>query len=503
MRFSCKSCQATFQTATAAPASQSFRCPSCNGEMAAAAEVVDLWQDRIPTRRYDLDDLRARLDAEREEFAHCAGPGWARIRFWFAAVQGRQVGPLSAAGIAGLRARGQLSPASLVWREGWPSWVAAEAVPELRATLGLPEETPGRPFPVQPSAPTPPPFDSTYAAARATAESELFLDPLLPGDKTEPAARIPELLSSRATGDAGSALPAPHGPAVPPSASPTPLAQPLPERPGALGPEPSAAPPAIAQAVAPAAAAPAAAAPAAAAPAPAAPEGAAADSSSPALVARMGIIVPPAAAGPAASPIAGEPSSRPPGGPSLVPPPPVEPPALPLADEAELERAASAVFAQAREGELAAEATDPGAGPALAARTDGERERSPGAASDAAGAARAEARSPGEARCVDAVAAAMQPGAAAGDEARAARATSGAAAPSDPSGAGAPLQMIDLSATGPADEAAPPRRSRPPSQQQWFSSPEARPETEPRSPLVLGAALALALLVLWLLMRSR
>ncbi len=192
MRFSCKSCLATFQTATGAPAVVTFRCPSCNGEMAAVAEVVDLWQDRIPTRRYDLDDLRARLTHEKEEAAKTRVAPRSPDQVWFAAVQGRQVGPLSAAGIAGLRARGQLSAASLVWREGWSAWVAAEAVEELRTILGLPEEKLGQPFPVRPAAPAPPPIDSTYAAAHAPPSDDLLEQALAAlGEKTDPAAHLP------------------------------------------------------------------------------------------------------------------------------------------------------------------------------------------------------------------------------------------------------------------------------------------------------------------------
>ena len=169
MRFSCKSCGATFQTASGAAPRLGFACPACGGEMAASAEVVELHSDRVPTRRYDLDELRARLELEKEESARARGAPRSAEQIWFAAVQGRQVGPLTSAGLQGLRARGQLSAATLVWREGWPAWVAAEAVAELRPVLGLAEEKPGRPFPVQPAAPTPPPLDSTYPAARALA----------------------------------------------------------------------------------------------------------------------------------------------------------------------------------------------------------------------------------------------------------------------------------------------------------------------------------------------
>jgi hypothetical protein len=35
-----------------------------------------------------------------------------------------------------------LERATLVWREGWPSWSTVEQVTELRAILGLPEAPP-------------------------------------------------------------------------------------------------------------------------------------------------------------------------------------------------------------------------------------------------------------------------------------------------------------------------------------------------------------------------
>jgi GYF domain 2 len=139
MRFSCMSCGATFQTAAGAAPKATFACPACGGEMATSADVVELHQDRVPTRRYDAVELRARLELEKEESARTRGTPRSAGQIWFAAVQGRQVGPLTPAGLHGLRARGQLQAATLVWREGWPAWVAAEAVAELRPVLGLAE----------------------------------------------------------------------------------------------------------------------------------------------------------------------------------------------------------------------------------------------------------------------------------------------------------------------------------------------------------------------------
>ena len=96
LRFSCKSCGATFQTTSGTGPKAAFACPACGGEMAASAEVVELHSDRIPTRRYDMQELRARLETEREESARARGTPRTAEQVWFAAVQGRQVGPLTA-----------------------------------------------------------------------------------------------------------------------------------------------------------------------------------------------------------------------------------------------------------------------------------------------------------------------------------------------------------------------------------------------------------------------
>jgi hypothetical protein len=170
MRFSCTSCGATFQTAAGVAAKAAFPCPGCGGEMSATAEIVELRPDRLPTRRYDADDLRARLEVEKEESARARGSNRSPDQVWFAAVQGRQVGPLTPAGLQGLRARGQLSAATLVWRVGWPAWVAAEAAAELWPVLGLAEEISTSPFPLHATEPTPPPIQSTYPAALAASE---------------------------------------------------------------------------------------------------------------------------------------------------------------------------------------------------------------------------------------------------------------------------------------------------------------------------------------------
>lgn len=100
--------------------------------MEASADVVDL--HRVPTRRYDLQELKARLEQEKEASAQPASAG---EQIWYVGVGGRKVGPMTRAGLVGLKERGLLSASSLVWREGWPVWAAAEAVQELRPLLGL------------------------------------------------------------------------------------------------------------------------------------------------------------------------------------------------------------------------------------------------------------------------------------------------------------------------------------------------------------------------------
>jgi hypothetical protein len=101
--------------------------------MQPEADVLELHGDRIPTRPYDLASLREKLEEER------AAAGSHERQIWYVGVHGRSVGPMTQAGLAGLAARGQLERTTLVWREGFSSWIAAELVDELRAILGLPQ----------------------------------------------------------------------------------------------------------------------------------------------------------------------------------------------------------------------------------------------------------------------------------------------------------------------------------------------------------------------------
>ena len=146
MRYSCTTCDASLQSSAAR--AEKLPCPSCGGELRAEADVYHLRTDRDPTRRYDLEELKARLQAEKDAVAALERAPASRTpeQVWFVGVQGRQVGPLTMSGLSGLRTRSQLAPHSLVWREGFPSWVAAEAVPELRPLLGLVASTPALPF---------------------------------------------------------------------------------------------------------------------------------------------------------------------------------------------------------------------------------------------------------------------------------------------------------------------------------------------------------------------
>jgi len=117
-----------------------YVCANCGAEMEPDP-------NRAPTRVYDLDSLRARLEEERKAAPSHEG------QVWYVGVHGRSVGPMTPAGLQGLAARGQLRRASLVWREGWPSWTAAETVAELRPILGLPEAAPAGDPPALPEGP--------------------------------------------------------------------------------------------------------------------------------------------------------------------------------------------------------------------------------------------------------------------------------------------------------------------------------------------------------------
>jgi TM2 domain-containing membrane protein YozV len=50
---------------------------------------------------------------------------------WYYAVGGKQLGPVSQPQLKDLAASGKLPPASLVWTDGMPNWVAAHTIPGL------------------------------------------------------------------------------------------------------------------------------------------------------------------------------------------------------------------------------------------------------------------------------------------------------------------------------------------------------------------------------------
>ena len=73
-------------------------------------------------------------------------------RVWCAGVGGRSVGPLT---MQGLAARSQLRRSTLVWRDGFPAWIPAEAIADIRALPGLPEAPPPGDPPALPNGPLP------------------------------------------------------------------------------------------------------------------------------------------------------------------------------------------------------------------------------------------------------------------------------------------------------------------------------------------------------------
>jgi hypothetical protein len=52
---------------------------------------------------------------------------------WYYTSEGRQMEPVSTAEIQHLARQGLLKPTDMVWREGMPSWVRANATPEIFA----------------------------------------------------------------------------------------------------------------------------------------------------------------------------------------------------------------------------------------------------------------------------------------------------------------------------------------------------------------------------------
>ncbi|MAS56220.1 SPFH domain-containing protein [Nocardioides sp.] len=65
---------------------------------------------------------------------------------FFLAVNGQQVGPVTVAEMPAKVASGELTPSTLVWRDGMPQWTAASELPELRSIF------PATPPPLPPQA---------------------------------------------------------------------------------------------------------------------------------------------------------------------------------------------------------------------------------------------------------------------------------------------------------------------------------------------------------------
>ncbi|MBU1802678.1 MAG: SPFH domain-containing protein, partial [Actinobacteria bacterium] len=65
---------------------------------------------------------------------------------FFLAVNGQQVGPVTVAEMPAKVASGELTPTTLVWRDGMPQWTAASELPELRSIF------PATPPPLPPQA---------------------------------------------------------------------------------------------------------------------------------------------------------------------------------------------------------------------------------------------------------------------------------------------------------------------------------------------------------------
>jgi hypothetical protein len=50
---------------------------------------------------------------------------------WYAGINGSQVGPMDIGGLRQLAQQGQLTPDTLIWKQGMAGWVAAAQIPDL------------------------------------------------------------------------------------------------------------------------------------------------------------------------------------------------------------------------------------------------------------------------------------------------------------------------------------------------------------------------------------
>jgi hypothetical protein len=55
---------------------------------------------------------------------------------WYLGVGGQQQGPFDTGALQAQAEAGTLTPTTLVWRSGMPSWTPAQDVPEVAAVLG-------------------------------------------------------------------------------------------------------------------------------------------------------------------------------------------------------------------------------------------------------------------------------------------------------------------------------------------------------------------------------
>jgi hypothetical protein len=70
------------------------------------------------------------MQAPQQAAAPVAPPPTAST--YFVAIDGKQAGPFDLATLANQARNGQLQRSSLVWKQGMPSWAAAETVPDLQ-----------------------------------------------------------------------------------------------------------------------------------------------------------------------------------------------------------------------------------------------------------------------------------------------------------------------------------------------------------------------------------
>jgi membrane protease subunit (stomatin/prohibitin family) len=64
---------------------------------------------------------------------------------WYISVNGQQVGPVAPAQLQAYAQQGQLTAATMAWRQGMAGWAAAGSIPELAALFGPPSAPPSPP----------------------------------------------------------------------------------------------------------------------------------------------------------------------------------------------------------------------------------------------------------------------------------------------------------------------------------------------------------------------